>query len=138
MRAELEPAPESPSGPSILVEWWPKPVICPGRDSWVNQLLSAAGARNPLAHCAVKSMPLSDEDAAALAPDASVISWCGVRLEKYRPHVVLRRAAWQQLELVQKRRVFAISEAWLGRPGPRLVEGARALREIVRALDTGG
>jgi len=31
--------------------------------------------------------------------------------------------------------VFPISEAWLGRPGPRVVEGARALREVVRTLE---
>lgn len=134
MQRELSPAPAAPHRPRLLVEWWPKPVIVPGRDSWVNQLLAVAGAENPLADRAVKSAPLTDEDAAALGPDASVISWCGVRLEKYRPDVVLRRPAWQALELVKRRRVFPISEAWLGRPGPRLVDGARALREVVRAL----
>lgn len=134
MQRALAPRPISPNAPRLLIEWWPKPVIAPGRDSWVNQLLAAAGAQNPLAERPVKSTPLSDEEAAALRPDASVISWCGVRLEKYRPHVVLRRPSWQVLELVKQRRVFAVSEAWLGRPGPRLVEGANALAEIVRQL----
>ena len=137
MKRELAPLPSSPDAPRILVEWWPKPVIAPGRDSWVNQLLAAAGAQNPLAERAVKSTPLSDEDAAALRPDASVISWCGVRVEKYRPHVVLRRPAWQELELVKKRRVFAVSEAFLGRPGPRLIDGARALRQVADRVRAG-
>jgi iron complex transport system substrate-binding protein len=134
MQAELAPLATAGPKPRLLLEWWPKPVIVPGRDSWVNQLFDAAGAENPLAERPVKSTPLTDEDAAALLPDASIISWCGVRVEKYRPDVVLRRAAWQHLELVKQRRVFPITEAWLGRPGPRLVEGARALREVVRAL----
>lgn len=134
MQRALAPRPTLPTAPRVLVEWWPKPIIAPGRDSWVNQLLAAAGARNPLAERPVKSTPLSDEEAASLRPDASVISWCGVRIEKYRPHVVLRRPAWQALELVKQRRVFAISEAWLGRPGPRLVEGAKALTEVVMRL----
>ncbi|MFZ5889942.1 MAG: ABC transporter substrate-binding protein [Myxococcota bacterium] len=133
MQRELAPRAQG-QGPRILVEWWPKPVIVPGRDSWVNQLLGAAGAQNPLAERAVKSTPLRDEEAAALEPDASVISWCGVRLEKYRTDVVLRRPTWQHLELVKKRRVFPVTEAWLGRPGPRLVDGARALRRIVEQL----
>ncbi|MGC4094296.1 MAG: ABC transporter substrate-binding protein [Polyangiaceae bacterium] len=133
MQRELSPS-AAVDGPRILVEWWPKPLIAPGRDSWVNQVLAAAGAVNPLAERACKSTPLTDEDAAALAPDASVISWCGVRLEKYRPDVVLRRPAWQRLTLVAERRVYPISEAWLGRPGPRLVEGARALRGVVKQL----
>jgi iron complex transport system substrate-binding protein len=133
MRVELD-RPSEPSAVRLLIEWWPKPLIAPARESWVHELLAIAGAVDPLADRAVKSLPLSDEDAAALAPHASVISWCGVRLEKYRPEVVLRRPAWQALPLVRERRVYALSEAWLGRPGPRLVEGVRALRRIVDEL----
>lgn len=133
MRAELD-ARSPRAGLRLLVEWWPKPIISPGRASWVQQLLDAAGLDNPLADRDVASLPLTDESAAALRPDAAVISWCGVRLEKYRKDVVLRRSAWQELELVQKQRVFCVSEAWLGRPGPRLVQGVRALREIAATL----
>jgi iron complex transport system substrate-binding protein len=137
MQAELEVSAQ-PSGVRVLVEWWPKPIIAPARQSWVHQLLVRAGASDPLADRELKSLPLTDEDAARLAPDASVIAWCGVRVEKYRPDVVLRRPAWQGLRLVRERRVYPISEAWLGRPGPRLVEGMRALRRIVEELGAAG
>jgi iron complex transport system substrate-binding protein len=133
MREELEQRP-APTGLRVLVEWWPKPVIVPGGDSWVNQQLLAAGAENPLAERPVKSTPLSEEAAAGLAPDVSVIAWCGVPLAKYRPEVVLRRPSWQSLELTRRGRVYPVPEAWLGRPGPRLVEGARELRRIVASL----
>ncbi len=133
MRGELERR-APPRGLRILVEWWPKPVIAPGRDSWVTALLTIAGAENPLAERPVKSTPLTDDEVLALRPDAAVIAWCGVRPEKYRADVVLRRPAWQSLELVRKRRVYPVPEAFLGRPGPRLVEGARALRAIVEEL----
>jgi iron complex transport system substrate-binding protein len=133
MQAELAPA--SPGRrPRLLVEWWPKPVIVPGRDSWVNQLLDAAGGANPLAGRAVKSTPISDAEAVELDPDAVVISWCGVRPEKYRPEIVYRRAAWQNLRALRNRRVYAVPEAYLGRPGPRLVEGCRAFRRILAEL----
>jgi iron complex transport system substrate-binding protein len=115
----------------VLVEWWPKPVIVPGRDSWVNQLLDVAGGENPLADRAVKSTPISDDEALALDPDAVVVSWCGVRPEKYRLDVVYRRPAWQSLRAIRNRRVYPVPEAFLGRPGPRLVDGCRALRRIV-------
>jgi iron complex transport system substrate-binding protein len=133
MRAELDAAQATAvRRPRVLVEWWPKPVIAPGRDSWVNQLLDAAGGENPLRYRAVKSQTLSDEDACELAPDAIVISWCGVRPEKYRPDVVYRRERWQNLPALRERRVYCVPEAYLGRPGPRLVEGCRALRRIVQ------
>ncbi len=132
MRAELERAPDPDARrPRVLVEWWPKPVICPGRDSWVNQLLDAAGGVNPLADREVKSQPLSDDEVCALSPDAVVISWCGVRPEKYRPDIVYRRARWRDLPALRERRVFCVPEAYLGRPGPRLVDGYRALCGVV-------
>jgi iron complex transport system substrate-binding protein len=130
LRREIEPS-GARRRPTILVEWWPKPVIAPGAKSWVTDLLNAAGAANPIAERDVKSTPLTDEEVARLDPDAIVISWCGVRPEKYRPHVVYRRPALQGLRALERRRVYCVPEAYLGRPGPRLVEGYRAFRAIV-------
>lgn len=126
---------EAGSGPRprVLVEWWPKPVIAPGRRSWVTDLIAAAGGVNPLADRDVKSTPLTDEEVRDLAPDVVVIAWCGVPERKYRPEVVLRREGWRDVPAVRDRRVVGVSEAFLGRPGPRLVDGHRALVEIVRS-----
>ncbi len=123
--------------PVVLVEWWPKPVIVPGAKSWVTDMIAVVGGHNPLAEEPVKSRPITDDEARAMDPDAVVISWCGVRPEKYHPHVVTRRPAWQGLRAVKAGRVFPISEAFLGRPGPRLVEGLRALERVVQACDDG-
>ncbi|MFQ5993820.1 MAG: ABC transporter substrate-binding protein [Acidiferrobacterales bacterium] len=120
--------------PSILVQWWPKPVIAPGKQSWVNMLLAAAGAVNPLAQRDVKSTPLEDAELCSLDPDAIVISWCGVKPEKYRPNVVYRNEAWRLMRALVNQRVYCVPEAYLGRPSPRLVEGYKALRNIVTEL----
>lgn len=135
MRSALTPAPPKRRRPSILVEWWPGPVIAPGRASWVNDLLDRAGATNPLGNEPVKSRPLSDDEVRELAPDVFVLSWCGIATEKIRPDVVLRNAAWQDLQAIRLGRVHIVPEALLGRPSPRLVEGFRALRSIVESLD---
>ncbi len=129
-----------PRGPSIsvLVEWWPKPVIVPGQESWVTELLRGAGGVNPFGERPVKSTPIDDDEALAAAPDAIVISWCGVRPEKYRPDIVYRRPKWQSLGALQDKRVFCVPEAYLGRPGPRLVDGHRALAEIVASCQSNG
>ncbi len=127
------PAPSGLSRPRVLLEWWPKPVIVPGRDSWVNQVLEAAGGDNPFGERPVKSAPITDEEAQAMKPDAVVISWCGIKPEKYRPDIAYRREAWRGIPAIENKRVFCVPEAYLGRPGPRLVDGCNALREIVEA-----
>jgi iron complex transport system substrate-binding protein len=125
--------PEVPSEvrPRILVEWWPKPVIVPGRRSWVTDLLDRAGGTNPFADRDVKSTPVTDDEVVAARPDAIVVCWCGVPFERYRPDVVRRRAAWRAVPALERDRVHLVPEAFLGRPGPRLVEGYRALRDVV-------
>jgi iron complex transport system substrate-binding protein len=134
MRAAMPQAPRRAVPPRLLVEWWPKPVIAPTRDSWVTDVIALAGGDNPFAARPGKSAPLDDAAIVAAAPDAIVMSWCGVPLAKYRAEVVRRRPGWAPLQAVRTGQIHAVSEAFLGRPGPRLVEGYRALRRIVDAL----
>ncbi len=138
MRAELDAPPPPGDAPELLVQWWPKPVITPGRRSWTTDVLHAAGARATLEDEDVKSRPMTDEEVAARSPDAVVLSWCGVHPSKYRPDVVLRNDAWAELPFVREGRVYCVGEPWMGRPGPRLVEGVRAVRHIVEELRWGG
>ena len=120
--------------PDILIQWWPKPIIAPGQFSWVNALLESAGANNPLFHKKVKSLPVEDKVISEINPDAIVISWCGVKTEKYRPEVIYRNPEFSEVKAIKNKKVFCVSEAYLGRPSPRLVDGYRALREIVENL----
>lgn len=137
MRAVLETRVEPTAGrarPRVLVEWWPKPVIVPGRASWVTELIERAGGLNPWGGEAVKSRPVSDEEVRAAEPDAIVIAWCGVPPHKYRTSVVERRPGWAGLGAIERGRIYRVPEAYLGRPGPRLVDGHRALAAIVAEL----
>lgn len=127
------PRVERPRRPRILVEWWPKPVITPGRDSWITDLLDRVGAVNPWGEAPVKSRPIETAEALAAELDAIAISWCGVPEHGLRVDKVLGRPGWEAVPAVRERRVVAITEAWLGRPGPRLVEGYRALRQLADA-----
>lgn len=119
--------------PAVLVEWWPKPVIVPGRRSWVTDIIERAGGTNPWGSADAKSLPLDDADARRAAPDVVVMSWCGVKEADYRADVVRRREGWSTVPAVAAGRIHAIGEAFLGRPGPRLVEGYRRLRAAIAA-----
>lgn len=132
--AALQPPAENgaPTRPAVLVEWWPKPVFVPGGRSWVTDLLTAVGARNPFQDAQAKSLAVDDEQVRAVDPAAIVVSWCGVDPAKYRLEKVYERSGWAATRAVRNRHVYAVDEAYLGRPGPRLTEGARRLAEIVR------
>lgn len=138
MRAAMPAVAAKSRRPGVLVEWWPKPVIAPTRDSWVTDLIELAGGANPFGERAGKSAPLTDAEVLQAAPDAIVMSWCGVPLARYRSEVVRRREGWGAMSAVRDGQIHAVTEAFLGRPGPRLVEGYRALRRIVEALDRPG
>lgn len=132
MRAVFDGGEAALNGPKIAVQWWPKPPILPGRRSWVHDLIERAGGCNVIEDD-VKSRPVEPEELAALAPDAVVISWCGVEASKYRPDVVYGNEAYVDAPFVKNRQVHKITEAFLGRPSPRLVDGYRALRRVVEA-----
>ena len=133
MQGAMPPVAPRGARPKVLVEWWPKPVIAPAQQSWVNEIVRLAGGVNPFASHAGKSAEISDDEARAAAPDAIVMSWCGVKEEKYHAHVVARRPGWEEIPAVKHGRIHPVTEAFLGRPGPRLVEGYRALARIVES-----
>lgn len=107
----------------VLVEWWPRPIIAATRDSWVTDLLAGLGAVNALGERPGRSAPLTLDDVQAARPDLIVCSWCGAK--KLRPEVIEARGLGVP--------VVAIHESGLGRPGPRLLEGARQLRAALDA-----
>ncbi|MBN8714465.1 MAG: ABC transporter substrate-binding protein [Xanthomonadales bacterium] len=134
MQAAMPAATPPGLRPRVLVEWWPKPVIAAARRSWVNDIIHLAGGGNPWGEVDTKSVPLEYADAAAQQPDIVVMSWCGVKVEHYRADKVRSRPGWDQVPAVAHDRVVPISEAYLGRPGPRLVEGYRQLRAAIAAM----
>lgn len=133
MKAAMPAVSRKPDAPRVLMEWWPKPVIAPTRDSWATDLIELAGGCNPWAGIAGKSVPLTDAQVIDAAPDIVVMAWCGVPLHNYRADIVRRRSGWETVPAIRADRIHAITEAFLGRPGPRLVDGYRALRELIAA-----
>jgi iron complex transport system substrate-binding protein len=137
MNAAMPPVETAGPRPKVLLEWWPKPVIVPTRRSWATDLVARAGGINPWAGVDAKSTPLSDAQILEAAPDAVVMSWCGVREENYRAEIVRRRPGWENLPAIRNDRIVPITEAFLGRPGPRVVDGYRALRALMSSIEAG-
>jgi iron complex transport system substrate-binding protein len=125
---------QHPSPPKILVEWWPKPVIVPGKKSWVTDLIVRAGGLNPFAHIDRESTPVDDALVIRAQPDAIIVSWCGIPDQKLNPMVVKQRKSWADLPALQTNQIHIIPESFLGRPGPRLIDGYKALRQVIKRV----
>ncbi|NGY05806.1 ABC transporter substrate-binding protein [Solimonas terrae] len=135
MQAAMPLQSQRDDAPRVLVEWWPKPVIGAARRSWVHDLIERAGGRNALGAADMQTHSYAAGEPPAEDIDLIAMSWCGVKVDKYRADVVVRRDGWQDVPAVRDGRIVAISEEFLGRPGPRLVEGYRQLRAAIEAID---
>lgn len=133
-RSRLASRPKNHDAIPLLVEWWPKPVIGPGQRSWVNEMLQCAGGYNPFANCPKESVEVTADQALEAGLQGIVMSWCGVSEDKYRPHIVSRREGWSNVPAVVNHQIYAVSEAWLGRPGPRLIQGIDRLTSVVNQI----
>ncbi|WP_412028938.1 helical backbone metal receptor [Deinococcus yunweiensis] len=116
-----------PAPPRVLVEWWPRPIIAATRESWVTELLARLGAVNALGDRPGRSSPVTLEEVRTARPDLIVCSWCGAK--RLRPELIEARGLGVP--------VVAIHESGLGRPGPRLIDGARQLHAALSALPVG-
>jgi len=123
--------------PKVLVEWWPKPVIVATQRSWVNDLIYRAGGLNAFGYIPRESSPISDKDVLEAQPQIIVVSWCGVPDPKLNTKVVKRRKTWANLPALQSDQIHIIPEALLGRPGPRLIDGYRALQQVIQTVAEG-
>lgn len=133
MNAAMPQQARNAHSPRVLVEWWPKPVIGAAKHSWIHDLIERAGGINALGDIEAQTATLPPDEAPPYEIDVVAMSWCGVKVDKYRADVVQKREHWQDLAALREQRIVAISEEFLGRPGPRLVEGYRQLRAAVSA-----
>lgn len=120
-----------PRRPKVFLEWWPRPVIVPGRDCWTTEMIRLAGGESLFADLALRSTPVENDRVLERPPDLMLTCWCGVPHDKQRPEKMAERPGWDALEAVQNRRMYAAEECYFGRPGPRVVEGVEWLHDKI-------
>ncbi len=117
--------------PSLYWEWWPKPLITPGRDSWITEMSRLAGGRNAFEDLEARSRPVTDADVLGREPDFVLLCWCGTLQRVQRVDAVAKRPGWAELGAVRAGRVFTLPERLFGRPGPLLVDGLELLVDLL-------
>lgn len=113
--------------PRVHWEWWPDPVIVAGNRGWMPDVLKAAGASNAYAHLDAESPEVDLETVRAGAPEVLALCWQGSLHSAQSARRVLEREGYGDVPAIREARVLEAPEHLFGRPGPRLVEGVRAL-----------
>ena len=116
----------------VLVLEWTDPPMSGGH--WTPGLVELAGGLPVLGNPGANSQTLTWEQIAAADPDDIVVGPCGYDLSKTRAAIAQleRRATWRDLRAVRDGRVHAIDgNAYLNRPGPRLVDTAELIAEAL-------
>jgi len=114
-----------------FIEWVDPPM---SGGHWMPELIAAAGGINLFGETGASSPWITWKDVAAADPDVILVAPCGydisVTLREMR--VLAHKSDWQNLRAVRQDRVFvADGNAYFNRPGPRLVESAEILAEVL-------
>lgn len=125
----------SASRPRTLVLEWTDPPMSAGH--WIPGLIELAGGEPLLGNPGANSQRLSWDQIAAAQPEAVVVAPCGFDLDATRRAIASLDAVpqWRALPASRGGRVLAMDgNAYLSRPGPRLLEAA----DMIAAWYTGG
>jgi iron complex transport system substrate-binding protein len=120
-----------PTKPTVFWELDATDIAKPytvGPDSFVAELLGAAGGTNIFADVTDAYPQVSLEQIVAKAPDTIILAdsiW-GVT-----PEAVATRDGWSTIPAVKTGRVFPIDDNIVSRPGPRVVQGLAAVVAIL-------
>ena len=112
---------------TLVLEWLAPPYVA---GHWVPELVEAAGGRDVGAQPGARSRRRSWNELAALAPDVVVIAPCGFDEPRARREFAAVRE--EAAVLTRGRRVeFLDGGAYTSRPGPRLVDAAERLAQLI-------
>jgi len=122
---------ETVDRPTVYWEWWPKPLISPGRQSWMVQMNELAAADLLFKDVEATSFVVEESQVFNQDPDFLMLCWCGTLQKKMDVAKIAERPGWDRLRAVKEGRVHCFPEDLYGRPGPRLVEGLERLARVV-------
>ena len=127
--------------PRVFCMEWLDPVYACGH--WVPELVKLAGGEDELGREGGESIRISWDDIKKYAPDVIVLMPCGFNLQqtmkevwksfgRYSPTKSPHLTDFFELPAVKAGRVFAVdANSYFARPGPRVIEGAELLAEII-------
>jgi len=118
--------------PSVACIGWIDPLMAAA--NWVPELVEAAGGVNAVGEPGRHSTYTELRDLAAADPDVIAFMPCGFGIARCLSElpVLTSRPEWQELRAVRDGHVFVTDgNQFFNRPGPRIVESAEILAELL-------
>lgn len=110
--------------PSVLLLAGYDVLYAFGKDSYTNEVISAAGGRSITDKLDGQAVTLSDEFVLTEQPEL-IIGTFGTDFDPDR--IIAGHPTWNGVPAVRSGRVYSINPDLISRPGPRVIEGARTI-----------
>ncbi len=127
LAARIAALPGKGSTRTLVLEWTDPPMSA---GHWIPDLIELAGGAPVLAHPHENSRRLTWSEIAGADPEAVIVSPCGFDLSRTQHETAEldRVSEWRSLAARRTGRVLAMDgNAYLSRPGPRLVDAAEMI-----------
>lgn len=121
-----------PTRPRVACLEWIDPLMAAG--NWVPELVEIAGGENLFGQAGLHSPWMTWEELKESDPDVIAILPCGFDIPRTLSELnpLIEQAGWNELSAVKNHRVFVTDgNQYFNRPGPRLVESAEILTELL-------
>ena len=118
--------------PTVLCIEWIEPIMVAA--NWVPELVGLAGGKNVMSVSGTDSNFCSWDEIKQTNPDIIIMMPCGFGIKRTLEdiHYLQNRKGWQELKAVKENKVFVVDgNQYFNRPGPRLVDSAEILAEVI-------
>lgn len=113
------------------IEWLDPPMTA---GNWIPELVDLAGGTYPFAAAGAMSRAVSWQDVFDARPEVAVLMPCGFTIAQTRRELpaLAARPEWRALPAVRAGRASVVDgNAYMNRPGPRLVESTEILAGLI-------
>ena len=112
---------------TIYCEIFNSPFLTCGKNSFINDIIEYAGAKN-IFDFLESSYPQVSEEIIIMSNPQIIIA---PDYSEYDLEKIYYRNAWQSIDAIKNKKVFSVNGDVFTRPGPRVVEAVKLLKEIL-------